>query len=341
MDIIVDIGQLLLGIGTVMISSYLLFEQFRARRVMMKYSVSVIIFSLISTACFGQNYILPLWSDNIPNYQKTDEIELQNSTDIVRVSMVQTPNISVYLSSNKIATGQAVVICPGGGYRYLAYDFEGSDVAKWLNSKGVAAIVLKYRLPISKSNIVNHKSPLLDAQRAIRLTRYHAMEWNIEQDKIGIMGFSAGGHLASTAGTHFDSGKTNADDPVESMSSRPDFMILLYPVITLSKPFLHKGSRTALLGENPDPTLIEYYSNELQVKTDTPPTFIVHATDDKSVPVENSLIFYQSLKDNGLPVEMHIYPAGGHGFSLALGKGYLETWTDRCIDWLKSLNHQK
>ena len=305
---------------------------------MMRYSVLTFILLITNTVCFGQNYILPLWSDNIPNYQKADEVEIRDSTDVVRISYVQQPDISVYLSSKKIATGQAVVICPGGGYRILAYDFEGSDVAKWLNSKGIAAIVLKYRLPVSKSNSVNHKSPLLDVQQAIRLTRYHAKEWGIDRDKIGIIGFSAGGHLASTAGTHFDSGKPNAIDPVESMSSRPDFMILIYPVITFTDSFMHKGSRNALLGENPDPALIEYYSNELQVTTDTPPTFIVHAGDDKSVPIENSLVFYQFLKDNGVPTEFHIYPQGGHGFSLAIGKGRLETWTDRCIDWLKSLN---
>ena len=132
---------------------------------------------LLNTLCFGQNYILPLWQDNIPNYQKTNEVEIKDSTDVVRVSYVQKPGISVYLPSKKIATGQAVIICPGGGYRRLAYDWEGSDIAKWLNSEGIAAIVLKYRLPVSKSNIINHKSPLLDAQRAIRLTRYHAHEW--------------------------------------------------------------------------------------------------------------------------------------------------------------------
>ncbi len=302
---------------------------------MMKYLVLIIFISLINTVCLGQNYIIPLWADNIPNYQKTNEIELRDSTDIIRVRYVQQPDISVYLSSKKNATGQAVVICPGGGYTNLAYDWEGADIAKWLNSKGIAAIVLKYRLPVSKSNIINHKSPLLDAQRAIRLTRYHAIEWNIEKDKIGIMGFSAGGHLASTAGIHFETEEPNNIDPVMAMSSRPDFMILIYPVITFSRTFIHKGSRNALLGENPDPKLIEYYSNELQVNKDTPPTFIVHASDDKSVPVENSLVFYQSLKDNGIPVEMHIYPEGGHGFSLAIGKGYLQTWTDRCIDWLK------
>jgi acetyl esterase/lipase len=306
---------------------------------MKKYSVLVVIIFLVNTLCFGQNYTLPLWPDNIPNYQKTDEIEVRDTTDAVRISYVQKPDISVYLPSKGNATGQAVVICPGGGYRILAYDKEGTDIAKWLNSKGITAIVLKYRLPLSKSNIVNHKSPLLDAQRAIRLTRYHANEWNIKQDKIGIIGFSAGGHLAATAGTHFDTGDTNATDPVKSMSSRPDFMILVYPVITFDEAFTHKGSRSALLGENPDSTLMKYYSNELQVKDNTPPTFIIHAGDDKSVPVENSLLFYHALKDKGIPAEFHIYPEGGHGFSLAIGKGYLETWTDRCIDWLKSLNH--
>lgn len=294
-------------------------------------------FLLIHTICFGQDFTILLWKDHIPNYQQSDEIEIRDTTNAVRISNVQNPDISVYLPSKGNATGQAVVICPGGGYRILAYDKEGTDFAKWLNSKGIAGIVLKYRLPISKSNIINHKSPLLDAQRAIRLTRYHANEWNIKKDKIGIMGFSAGGHLASTVGTHFDTGDTNASDPVESLSSRPDFMILVYPVITFNEAYKHTGSQTALLGENPDPELVQYYSNELQVKKDTPPAFIVHAGDDAAVPVENSLFFYQALKNKGISAELHIYPEGGHGFSLAIGRGYLETWPDRCIDWLKSL----
>jgi acetyl esterase/lipase len=307
--------------------------------------ILTIIFSItllfeVCACCFGQDHVLPLWPESIPNYQKTDESEVRDTTDFVRVSHVQTPEISVYLPARKSAVGQAVVICPGGGYRILAYDWEGSDVAKWLNSYGIAGIVLKYRLPLSSSNIVKHKSPLLDVQRALRLTRYHANEWNIESNKIGIMGFSAGGHLASTAGTHFDAGYSNAHDPVESMSSRPDFMILLYPVITFSHAFMHKGSRNALLGDNPESNLIEYYSNELHVKNDTPPTFIVHADDDKSVPVENSLLFYRSLREKGVPVECHIYPEGGHGFSLAIGKGHLSTWPDRCVDWLNWLNYQ-
>lgn len=292
---------------------------------------------ITNTLIFGQNMILPLWTSDIPNFQKSDAIETADTTTAVLITNVQTPDIAVFLPSKGNATGQAVVICPGGGYRFLAYDKEGTDIAKWLNSKGIAGIVLKYRLPISKSNIIPYKTPLLDAQRAIRLTRHHAEEWNIKADEIGIMGFSAGGHLASTAGTHFNAGDTSASDPVDCLSSRPDFMILIYPVITMNEAFTHMGSRTALLGENPDPELVQTYSNELQVKDDTPPTFIVHAGDDGAVPVENSLVFYQALKNKNIPSELHIYPEGGHGFSLAIGSSYLDTWPDRCADWLKSL----
>lgn len=294
-----------------------------------------ITFLLVWTECQAQNFMLPLWSEGIPNYKETDEVEISDSSNIIRISNVQIPDISVYLPAKKNATGQAVVICPGGGYVRLAYDWEGSDVARWLGSKGIAAIVLKYRLPISNNNIVGYKSPLLDVKRAIRTVRYYASDWNIEKNKIGVMGFSAGGHLASTLGTHFDYGESDAIDEIDRMSSRPDFMILMYPVITFSKPFMHRGSRNALLGENPDSSLVNFYSNELQVKDDTPPTFIVHADDDGSVPVENSLVFYEALKKKNVPVEMHIYPEGGHGFGLALGRGHLESWSDRCIDWLR------
>ncbi len=293
----------------------------------------------LSTSLLGQNFTLPLWTGQIPNNRQVKEVEKRDTTEMVRISNVQTPDMAVFLPTKQNATGQAVVICPGGGYYILAYDWEGTDIAKWLNSRGIAAIVLKYRLPVSKNNIVPHLSPLLDAQRAIRLTRHHAQGWNIDTAKVGIMGFSAGGHLASTAGTHFDYGNTNAVDPVEKWSSRPDFMILAYPVITFSQTVnAHIGSLNALLGENPDPKLVEYYSNELQVKADTPPTFLVHAGDDTAVPVENSLLFYQALKDHKIPAEMHVYPTGGHGFALAIGMGYLQTWTDRCADWLQALN---
>lgn len=293
----------------------------------------------MSSFAFGQNFTLPLWQGQIPNNQPINEREKRDTTEMVRISNVQVPDIAVFLPTKANATGQAVIICPGGGYYILAYDWEGTDMAKWLNAKGIAAIVLKYRLPVSKNNITPHLSPLMDAQRAIRLTRHHAKDWNIDTSKVGIMGFSAGGHLASTAGTHFDYGNVNAVDPVDKWSSRPDFMILVYPVVTFSQTVnAHIGSRNALLGQNPDPKLIEYYSNELQVKPDTPPTILIHAGDDKGVPVENSLLFYQALKNNNIPAELHVYPTGGHGFSLAIGKGYLETWTDRCTDWLKALN---
>ena len=285
----------------------------------------------------GQNFEMPLWPGDIPNFQKTDEVEVADSSDIVRISKVQNPGIAVYLPSKKNATGQAVVICPGGGSRILAYDWEGTDIAKWLNANGIAAVVLKYRLPGSKSNITPHKSPLIDAQRAVRMVRHHSGDWNIDPNKVGVMGFSAGGHLASTLGTHFDETLFEPTGPIDRLNCRPDFMILMYPVITFSKSFMHKGSREALIGKNPESSMIEHYSNELQVKANTPPTFMVHAGDDKGVPVENSLVFYQALKDNNIPAELHVYPTGGHGFSLAIGQGYLQTWPDRCLDWLKSL----
>ena len=280
-----------------------------------------------------------LWPNgNIPNYKKTAEVEKRDTTGIVRISLVQQPAIEVYLPSKQSATGQAIVVCPGGGYGILAYDWEGTDIAKWLNANGIAAIVLKYRLPNSKSNVDPKLSPLLDAQRAIRTVRANAGKWNIKKDKIGIIGFSAGGHLASTAGTHFDKGNPTAADTIDRQSSRPDFMVLMYPVITMLRQSMHQGSRNNLIGANADSATTKYYSNELQVTKETPPTFLVHASDDKTVPVENSIIFYQALIANSIPAEMHIYPYGSHGFGLAIGKGYLSTWTDRCIDWLQSLN---
>ena len=304
----------------------------------MKLKLILIICVVFKTSySIGQNFEIPLWPGDIPNFQKTDEVEVADSSDIVRISKVQNPTIAVYLPSKKNATGQAVVICPGGGYRILAYDWEGTDIAKWLNANGVAAIVLKYRLPTSKSNIIPHKSPLIDAQRAMRMVRNYASVWNIDSNKIGVMGFSAGGHLASTLGTHFDEVLFESEDPIDQLNCRPDFMILMYPVISFSKSFIHQGSREALIGKNPDPSMIDHYSNELRVKDNTPPAFMVHAGDDKAVPVENSLVFYQALKEKNIPAELHVYPTGGHGFSLALGKGYLQTWPDRCLDWLKSL----
>jgi acetyl esterase/lipase len=286
----------------------------------------------------AQNMIIPLWpAEKIPNYQKADEVEKTESADIVRISKVQSPEIAVFLPAKKTATGQAVIICPGGGYTILAYDWEGTDIAKMLNAKGITAIVLKYRLPDSKSNIVPHLSPLMDAKRAMRIVRANADKWGIKKNNIGIMGFSAGGHLASTLATHFDDGDKNSKDSIEQQSSRPDFAILIYPVISMSKKIMHEGSRNNLIGQHPDSALAKLYSNELQVTKQTPPTFLVHATDDDAVPVENSLLFYQALKDHGVSAEMHIFPKGGHGFGLAVGNKSLEVWPDLLVTWMRGL----
>jgi acetyl esterase/lipase len=289
-------------------------------------------------SCPGQNQILPLWEGDPPNYRETGEVTIWDTSDIVRVRLVQKPDIAAFLPSKKNAIGEAVVVCPGGGYGILAYDWEGSDIARWLNSHGIAAFVLKYRLPGSKSNIVPHKSPLMDAQRAMRLVRAHAEEWNIDPAKIGIMGFSAGGHLASTLSTHYDAGDPSSPDPVEQQSCRPDFSVLVYPVISFTGEFSHSGSRRSLLGEDADPELVRYYSNELQVNQDTPPAILIHSDDDTGVPVENSIAYYEALRANKVSSELHIYPYGGHGYSLAIGQGHLSTWPDRVIDWIKYIH---
>ncbi len=290
----------------------------------------------IVTPVDGQFITLPLWPEGVPN-QEIIEPEKAESTDILRVSNVHEPEMAVYLPARNHATGQAVVVCPGGGYAMLAYDWEGTDVAKWLNSKGIAAILLKYRLPHSRN--VSHEAPLADAQRAIRLTRYYASKWNIDSQKVGIMGYSAGGHLASTAGTHYDRGQAKAEHPIERFSCRPDFMILVYPVISfIDEKICHQGSRRNLLGENASKELETYYSNELQITKETPPTILIHAADDRSVPVGNSIAFYEGLQEKGVLSEMHLYPYGGHGFSFAIGKGHLSTWPDRVIEWLHWLD---
>lgn len=286
---------------------------------------------------FAQNTVLPLWPGNIPNAIKTNEKEEVISTDIVRIAKVQVPQLEVYLPSKKNATGQAVLIFPGGGYGILAYDWEGTDFAKLLNSKGIAGIVVKYRLPSAKSQTNRHTVPLQDAQRAMRTVRHKAPEWNIDPTNIGIIGFSAGGHLASTLGTHFNEEVYPKQDTIDQLSARPDFMTLAYPVITMGEPNTHGGSRKNLLGENPSQKILDHFSNELQVTADTPPTFLVHATDDTAVPVDNSLLFYTALLKNKVAAEMHIYPTGGHGFALGLKDPHLATWTDQWVGWLNNI----
>ena len=302
----------------------------------MKKTILFVILIAAQVSMSAQSHIIPLWeSGDVPNYRETGEVTVWDTSNIVRVTSVQKPDLTVFLPSRRNATGEAVVICPGGGYRSLSWDWEGIDIASRLNSEGIAAFVLKYRLPWSTSNIVRHLSPLLDAQRAMRLVRANAEEWHVDPGKVGVMGFSAGGHLASTLSTHYDEGDVSSSDPVDRFSCRPDFSVLIYPVISFQDEITHRGSKTNLLGEDPDRELVDYFSNELQVTADTPPAILIHSNDDTGVPVENSIAYFEALKDNGIVAEMHLYPYGGHGYSLALGTGHLSTWSDRVIEWIR------
>jgi acetyl esterase/lipase len=239
------------------------------------------------------------------------------------------PGIHIHLPKTEKADRAAVVICPGGGYGGLAISYEGHDVARWLNTLGVAGIVLKYRHAPKHQ----HPIPLEDAQRALRFVRAHAKEWRIDPDRVGILGFSAGGHLASTAGTHFDYGVKG--DPIDEESCRPDFMILVYPVITMTDPYTHKGSRRNLLGEAPSAKLIGELSNEKQVTKATPPTFLAHTSEDAAVPPQNSVLFYEALVANKVPAELHVYEKGQHGLGMDRRPDLpFSSWTKRCAAWM-------
>ncbi len=241
-----------------------------------------------------------------------------------------TPTLTIYLADEEKASGTAVVVCPGGGYGNLAMHHEGHQVAQWFNAQGVSAFILRYR----HGPTYNHPVPLMDAQRAIRTVRARAEEFNIYPDRIGILGFSAGGHLASTAGTHFDDGKPNGDD-IDKVSSRPDFMVLVYPVITMDDEYTHQGSKRNLLGKKPDEKQVNHLSNEKQVTENTPPTFIILTHEDKAVPSPNGVGFYLALHKAGVPAELHVYEKGPHGFGLAPFDPILSHWPDVCVTWLR------
>jgi acetyl esterase/lipase len=260
---------------------------------------------------------LLLWPAGAPGAQGTGDVDQ--------------PTLTVFLPSGVNATKTGVVIAPGGGYQHLAMGYEGTDVAHWLNERGVAAFVLKYRL----GPTYHHPIELGDSQRAIRMVRANAAEYGIAPDHLGMWGFSAGGHLTATAGTHFDAGNPSAEDPIERQGSRPDFIILAYPVITLEAPYAHVGSRKYLLGDNPDPALVQSLSAELQVTKDTPPTFLFATTDDGTVPVMNSVMFYSALVKAGVPVEMHLFQHGRHGSGLGTKNPELSVWPDLLIKWMR------
>jgi acetyl esterase/lipase len=235
------------------------------------------------------------------------------------------PKLTLYRAPAASANGTGIVVCPGGGYRTLASDHEGKQVAEWLNSLGVSAFVLQYRV----GPRYRHPAPLQDAQRALRLVRSRAAEYRIDPRRLGILGFSAGGHLASTTGTQ-------PDDPVDGVSARPDFMILAYPVISMTAPFLHRGSLAFLLGETPDPKLAEQLSSEKQVSARTPPTFLFHTADDPGVSVANSLAFFAAMRAEGVPAELHAFEKGRHGVGLAQGDAALSAWPKLLETWLRA-----
>jgi acetyl esterase/lipase len=272
--------------------------------------------------------IIPLYSGTVPNAKPSTVKEVQPSPGVYRG--VITPTLEVYLPDKAIATGTAVVIIPGGGYGVVVYQGEGVGTAKALVQNGVAAFVLKYRLPSDSSMVDKTIGPLQDAQQAIKRVREGASKWGVDPGKIGIMGFSAGGHLASTEATHFD--KALIDNP-ENTSLRPDFQVLVYPVISMRDSLAHRGSRDNLLGRNPSRQSIALYSNELQIRANTPPTYLTHAADDKVVDVDNSIAYFEALRHQKIPVEMHIYPKGDHGFIFRQ-----PGWIDPLFDWLKRNN---
>jgi len=275
--------------------------------------------------------VIPIWPEGVPGGlpNATPEIVEEGG----RVSNVHVPTVAVYPAAPAVANGTAVVVCPGGGYARLAADHEGDAVAKWLNGLGVSAFVLRYRL-----KEYGHPAPLRDVLRAIRLVRSEAAKWKVDPARIGVLGFSAGGHLASSAATLFDAPEGRTGAPLDTVSARPDFAILVYPVISLKPPYYHSGSKVNLIGEKAAPDLVDHLCTDLQVTPRTPPTFLVHGGTDATVAPENSVLFYSALRRAGVPAEMHLYQEGPHGIGLKPGYGPMSDWPARCAEWMKARN---
>ncbi len=280
------------------------------------------------TAGLAAQEVIPLYPGELPNSKPNTMKEVASTDGSGWIMKVSKPTLTIYLPPASMATGKAVVICPGGGYVGESHKLEGTVIAEAFNRQGIAAFVLKYRLP--SDSIMTDKSigPLQDAQQAIKVVRERAAEWKVNPNQIGLMGFSAGGHLASTAGTHFN--KSYIPNP-NGTSLRPDFLILVYPVISMQEGLTHGGSKENLLGKQPTAEQTDLFSNEMQVTKDTPPTWLTHTGDDTAVPVENSIRFYQALIKNGVPAEMHLYPKGNHGFILNMKP---EDWMGPIFVWI-------
>src|SRR5215831_14012870 len=272
--------------------------------------------------------VINLWAEGVPRLKPDAPPERIEDGRIYNVSV---PTLTVFAPPAGTANGTAVIVCPGGGYVRLAVAKEGTEVTRWLNGLGVTVFLLKYRVAPYE-----HPAPLLDVLRAVRLVRSRAAEFGIDPRRIGVFGASAGGHLAASAGTLFDAPEGRTGAPLDAVSARPDFLALIYPVITMGELNVHAGSRHALIGEHPTPELVKRTSLELQASKQTPPTFLAHTEEDQSVPVENSIAFYQALRVAGVPVEMHLYEKGPHGFGLRPGLGPTSDWPKRCEEWMRS-----
>jgi acetyl esterase/lipase len=286
---------------------------------------AILCLSVVATLCISglaaaQPKVELLWPDGAPGAKGQAEGDK--------------PTLTIYLPPAEKANGTAVVICPGGGYGHLAMDHEGHQIGQWLNSFGVAGFIVTYRHSRSGAGY-SHPAPIQDAQRAIQTVRSRAGEWGVDPNRIGILGFSAGGHLASTAATHFNESFVDARDAIDRASRRPDFAVLVYPVITFTDPFTHAGSRANLLGPNPTPAMIEKFSNEKQVTPQTPPTFLFHTWEDTAVPAENSLLFYTALRQAKVPAEMHIFLKSQHGIGLGKNSGAAGAWPGLCQKWME------
>lgn len=301
----------------------------------MKSTPFLIISLLFSCTLLFAQEEFPIWKTSIPGQIKTSEVQEfkkggTSAKDVLRVHQVVEPTIKKYLAPKEKATGVAILICPGGGYKILAIDHEGYKVAEWLNSIGISAFVLKSRLPDERIMKNMSIGPLQDAQKAMRIIRQNAKEWKINPQKIGVLGFSAGGHLAASLSTLYDAKVYPEEIP---QNARPDFSILVYPVISFQDELTHGGSRTNLLGKMPSQKQIDYFSNEMQVTKDTPPTLLIHSIDDEVVPVENSIVYLKELKKYGIQSELHAFSDGGHGYGLGT-HGTHSIWSKNAENWL-------
>ena len=289
------------------------------------------VFVLLCLKATAQHQKIAIYTDAMPCASSLPMQEVSNTISIKE--RISSPQLWYYPTKKSIQSTAAVLVLPGGGYKNLAFEKEGTAVAQWLNTLGISAFVLMYRTPYWESTSCKKEIPLSDAKQAMRIIRHRASEWNINPNKVGVVGFSAGGHLAATLSTQFDYGNQDRTDSLASFSTRPDFSVLVYPVISMRKAYTHMGSRQSLLGENPTNEDIIVYSNELQLKTDTPPAILIHATNDRVVLAENSIMYYKALLEKNIPVALHIWEDGGHGFGLYREKGSVKSWSNTVQHW--------